>query len=153
MDFAGDLARHLIEQRLMLRCSGRLCQTGGRRLTRQIFASLKQDREACMASVGSTIKAELAGGNVQEAFCHLKGWYRVASKTQAKPCYWTMVRQTSERVDLYARRQSPGDPLPVLVDPVSINNNPPEDGKIWSAVARLSNGRAAGASGMRAEDV
>jgi hypothetical protein len=37
--------------------------------------------------------------------------------------------------DLYARRQSPGDPLPILVDPVSINNNPPEDGEIWSAVA------------------
>ena len=65
----------------MLRRSGRLCQAGGRRLTHQIFASLKQDRAACMASVGSTIEAELAGGNVQEAFCHLKGWYRVATDT------------------------------------------------------------------------
>ena len=64
-----------------------------------------------------------------------------------------MARETSERVDLYARRQSPGDPLPILVDPVEIDNNPPEDGKIRSAVIRLSNGRAAGASGMRAEDV
>ena len=63
---------HLIKQRSMLRCSGRLCQTGGRCLTFQIFASLKQDPEACMASVGSTIEAKLAGGNVQEAFCHLK---------------------------------------------------------------------------------
>ena len=144
---------HLIEQRSMLRRSGRLFQTGGHRLTRRIFASLKQDWEARMASVGSTIEAKLAGGNVQEAFRHLKGWYRAATETQAKPCYWTMVRQTLEQVDLYARRQSPGDPLPVLVDPVEIVNNPPEDGKIRSAVARLSNGRAAGASGMRAEDV
>ena len=145
---------HLIKQRPMLQCSGHLCQVGGRRLTRLICASLKQDREARMASVvGSTIKAELTKGNIQEAFRHLKGWYRAATETQAKPCYWTMVRQTLEQVDLYARRQSPGDPLPVLVDPVEIVNNPPEDGKIRSAVARLSNGRAAGASGMRAEDV
>jgi hypothetical protein len=106
-----------------------------------------------MASVSSTIKAELAGGKVQEAFRHLKGWYCVATNTQAKPCYQTMERQTSKRVDLYARRKSPGDPLPILVNPVEIDNNPLEDGKIWSAVVRLSNGRAAGALGMRAEDV
>ena len=87
----------------------------------------------------------------KEAFCHLKGWYRVATVTQAKPCYQTMERQTSEWVDLYARRQSPGNPLPILVDPDGIDDNPPEDGKIRSAVARLSNGRAAGALGMRAE--
>ncbi len=101
---------HLIKQRLMVRRSGRLCQVGGRCLTRQIFASLKQDWEACMASVGSTIEAKFAGGNVQEAFCHLQGWYRVATDTQAKPCYQTMERRTSERVDLYARQQSPGTP-------------------------------------------
>jgi hypothetical protein len=77
----------------------------------------------------------------------------VTTETQTKPCYWTMVRQTLEQVDLYARRQSPGDLQPVLVDPIKIDDNPPEDGKIRSAVARLSNGCAAGASGMRAEDV
>ena len=77
---------HLIKQRPMLQCSGHLCQVGGRRLTRLICASLKQDREARMASVvGSTIKAELTKGNIQEAFRHLKGWYRVATDTQAKP--------------------------------------------------------------------
>jgi hypothetical protein len=64
-----------------------------------------------------------------------------------------MERQTSERVDLYARRQFPDNPLPVLVDPVEIDNNPPEDGKIRSAVTGLSNGCAAGASGMRTKDV
>ncbi len=47
------------------------------------------------------IESELAGGNVQEAFRHLKGWYRAASDTQAKPCRQTMERQTSEWVDLF----------------------------------------------------
>ncbi len=91
----------LIKHRSMLRRSGHLCQVGGRRLSRRIRASLTQDRVDRTAKVGSTIEAEIAGGNVQEAFRHLKGWYRSATDTQAKPCYHTMERQTSERVDLY----------------------------------------------------
>jgi hypothetical protein len=143
----------LIEHRSMLRRTGPICQVGGRHLSRRIHASLAQDRVDRVANVGSTIEAELAGGNVQEAFRHLKGWYRTATDTQAKPCYLTMERQTSERVDLYLRRQSPGAPLPILMDPVEICDNQPNDSKIRDAVAQLSNGRTAGASGMRAEDV
>ncbi len=122
----------------MRRHTSHLCQVGGRRLSRQIRASLTQDRVDRAANVGSTIEAELAGGNVQEAFCHLKGWYRTATDTQAKPCFQTMERQTSERVDLYLRRQSPGAPLPILMDPVEICDNQPHDSKIRDAVAQLS---------------
>jgi hypothetical protein len=86
----------LIKHHSMVRRSGHLCQVGGRRLSRQIRASLTQDRVDRPAKVGSTIKAEIAGGNVQEAFCHLKGWYCTATDTQAKSCYHTMERQMSE---------------------------------------------------------
>jgi hypothetical protein len=137
----------------MLRRTGRLCQTGGRRLHRQIGAALRKDRRDWTANVGKNIVAKLAGGNVQEAFRHLKGWYRTASETQSKPCYHTMERQTSERVDLYARRQSPGDPLPLHLTPVEINNDIPLDSEIRTAAGGLTNGRAGGASGMRAEHV
>jgi len=65
----------LIAHRAMLRRAGRLCQTGGRRLHRQIGAALRNDRRDQTARVGENIIAELAGGNVQEAFRHLKGWY------------------------------------------------------------------------------
>ena len=119
----------------MLHRTGHLCQVGGRRLSRQIRASLTQDQVDRAANVGSTIDAELAGGNVQEAFRHLKGWYRTATDTQAKPCFQTMERQTSEHVDLYLRRQSPGAPLPILMDPVKICNNQPNDSEIREAVA------------------
>ncbi len=88
-------------------------------------------------------------GNVQEAFCHLKGWYRAASETQAKPCYHTMDCQTSERVGLYTRRALPGDSLPINYGSIEIN-----DGKeIRLATSELSNSRAASASGMCAEHV
>ncbi len=42
----------------------------------------------------------LMGGNIEEAFRHLKGWYRVATKMQAKPCRQMMVGQMDEWVDL-----------------------------------------------------
>jgi hypothetical protein len=64
-----------------------------------------------------------------------------------------MERQTSERVDLYARRQSPGDPLPLHLAPAEINDGVPTDSKIRTVAGGLTNGRAGGASGMRAEHV
>ncbi len=73
-------------------------------------------------------------GNVHEAFRHLKGWYRAASETQAKQCRQTMDRQTAERVDLYTRRLSPGNPLPINIDPVEINDATPSNGELRVAV-------------------
>jgi hypothetical protein len=143
----------LIPHQAMLRRTGRLCQTGGRRLNRQIGVSLQKDRTDRTATVGATVEAKLAGRNVQEAFRHLKGWYRAATETQAKPCYHTMERQRLERVDLYAWRESPGDPLPINVTPVMINDDVPTDGKLQQVAGELTNGRAAGASGMCAEHV
>ncbi len=90
---------------------------------------------------------------MQEAFCHLKGWYWAALEMQAKPCFQTMEHQTSERIDLYARRASPGDPLPINYGPIETNNNAPLDADIRLATSKLSNGQAAGASEMRAKQV
>jgi hypothetical protein len=120
-------------------------------MQRQIGALLCKDRADRTERVGTLIESKLTGGNVQEAFRHLKGWYRAASETQAKLCFHTMERQTLERVDLYARRLLPGDPLPINVERTEINNDVPSDGEIRTAVSKLYNGRAAGASGMRAK--
>ncbi len=90
---------------------------------------------------------------MQEAFCHLKGWYRTASEMQVKPCYHTMERQTSERVDLYIRRALPGNPLPINYGPIKINDNAPLDKEIWLVTSELSKGQATGASRMRTKHV
>jgi hypothetical protein len=137
----------------MLRRTGHLCQAGGRRLNRQIGVSLQKDWTDQTAAVGATVDAKLAGGNVLEAFRHLKGWYRAATETQAKPCYHTMECQTLEWVDLYAQRESPGDPLPINVTPVVINNDVPTDGELRQVAGKLTNGQAAGASSMCAKHV
>jgi hypothetical protein len=71
----------------------------------------------------------------------------------ACPCPQTMEQQTAERVALYARRDSPVDPLPINIDPVPINNGTPTDTEIQEAAQQLTNGWAPGALGMHAEDV
>jgi hypothetical protein len=88
---------------------------------------------------------------MHEAFCHLKGRYRVATETQARPCFQTMERQTAKCVDLYPRCDSPGPPVTVNVTPIEVQDDVPTDGEIRAAVAKLTNGRSAGASHMQAE--
>jgi hypothetical protein len=143
----------LIAHRAMLRCTSCLCQMGGRCLHCQIGASLCKEWADQTATVGSMVKAELARGNAQEVFCHLKGWYQAAFEMQAKPCFHTLERQTLARVELYVRRESPGDPFPINVAQVEINDDVPLDGKLRQVVGELTNGRAAGASGMGAKHV
>jgi hypothetical protein len=139
-DWISEESWRLIAHRAMLCCTGRLCQTGGHRLHCQIGASLCKDRVDQTAQVGCGIESKLAGGNVQEAFCHLKGWYRAATETQAKPCYHTLERQTSEQVNLYTSRASPGNPLPINYGPIEINDDAPSDKEILLATSELLNG-------------
>ncbi len=54
---------------------------------------------------------------------------------------------------MYARRGSPGCPLPINVERIKINDDVPLDGKIWLAAGKLSHGQAAGASRMRAKHI
>jgi hypothetical protein len=122
-------------------------------MRQKIWDALCGDHRAWTAQVGSMIEAELAGGNVQEAFCHLKGWYRAALETTTRPCPQTMVKQTAEHVDLYRQQDPPGEPLPINIDPIPVDDSTPSKGEIRVAVAGLSNGRAGGTLGVRADDV
>jgi hypothetical protein len=120
-------------------------------MQRAINAALKADRTAHTAQVGNSIVANLAKGNIHKAFCHLKGWYRAATETQARPCFHTMERQTAEHVDLYRRCNSPGPPAAINVAPLEVRDDMPVDGEIRAVVAKLTNGHSAGASRMQAE--
>ena len=64
-----------------------------------------------------------------------------------------MEKQTVERETLYARQPSPGDPIPINVEPSYVRDDKPGDTKIRATVQKLSNGRAGGASKMRADDL
>jgi hypothetical protein len=118
-----------------------------------VWASLHDDRRSRTKGIGDVIEAELAKGDVQEAFHLLKGWYPAVSETVARPCPQTMARQTEDRVELYRRRDSPGDLLPINLQGPAIPDEVPSDHEIMDAAWDLPSGRAGGALKMRAEDI
>jgi hypothetical protein len=64
-----------------------------------------------------------------------------------------MVKQMAECVKLYRRWDPSGELLPININPIPVTDGMPSEGEIRVAVAGLSNGRAGGGLGMRAEDV
>ena len=147
-DWISEGTWKLIRKRASLLRSGRIRQTAARRMKREVHAALKEDKKRLTAEVGEKIVAELGEGNVQEAFRHLKGWYRNAAETQARPCHQTMERQTDERVELYAERAASGVEFPGNGTPFIIDDNPLSDGELRTVVSQLSHGRCGGASGI-----
>jgi hypothetical protein len=143
----------LIAKRASLLQSGRIRQDATRRMKREIEAPIKADKQKMTAKVGDSIVAELAKGDVKEAFRHLKGWYRKATETQARPCQQTMERKTDKREELYAERAACGKAFPTNGLPYAIGNNQPIESKLRAAVSLLSHGRCGGTLGIRAEHI
>ena len=150
-DWVSNATWQLIKRRTSHRRAGQLRCHEASVMQWEVQKALCADREARIKQVGKTISHELAGGNVQEAFRHLKGWYRSATDTQARPCFQTMDWQTAERIDLFRKRDSPRLPIHVGENLFDVRDDTPTDGEIRTAVLELSNGRSAGASRMRAE--
>ena len=90
---------------------------------------------------------------MQKAFRHLKGRYRNALETQAKPCHQTMECQTDKQVELYAKRATYGAGFPANGTPFVIGNDPLSEREFWTAVSQLSHGQCGEASGIRAEHI
>ena len=144
----------IVDRRAALRKSGFLTKVLQRRLKREINASLKKDRANRALKAGNDIEAELAKGDMKEAWGIAKRWYRQASDTPPKPCYDSLEDQTVEREELYAERTSPGDLIPINVEPYVIQDGTPTESEIASVVrGKLRNGRAGGASGLKAEHI
>ena len=93
-DWMSNSTWAMIKQCTLLRRAGQLRRAEGQRMQQAIHAALKRNYAARTAQVGKLIVAELAKGNVHEAFWHLKGWYRNASETHAEPCFHIVARLT-----------------------------------------------------------
>ena len=97
------------------------------------------------------VESQLEAGDPKEAWRCIKGWYRSVEDRPPKPNFQRMDALTQERVDLYTAEPPPGAPIPINVDPFSVNDDIPTDGEIREAVKCLRCGRAGGLGGMRAE--
>ena len=152
-NWISDRTWKLVDRRAVLNRKGRLSQGEGRRLHRQIRASLKVDRRERARRVGETATSHLENGDLQEAWRSIQCWYRAASNRAPKPCRQTLEQQTRERVELYAGVENPGDTVRINVQPYDVRDDVPADAKLRSVVRGMRNGRAGGASRMRAEDL
>jgi hypothetical protein len=144
---------HLIAKRASLLRSGRIRQDAAWRMKRKIEASIKADKQKLTAEVGNSIIAELAKGDVQEAFQLLKGWYQKVAETQARPSRQTMEHQTYKREELYGERATYGTAFPANGVPYAIGINQLIESKQRAAVSLLSHGWCEGASGICAEHI
>jgi exonuclease III len=125
--------------------------TEDRRLTRQIQRSLWADRKRRLETAGQAIESHLAGGDLKEAWQVLKGWYYHTTGRPMRPSYqdmWTIEREYGA---LFSATPSPGDPIPVLVPRSDVDDAPPTEAEIASAVRRLRSGKVPGPSGIRTE--
>ncbi len=75
----------------------------------------------------------------------------MAEDRAPKACPETLASQTAERVQLYTAVHPLGWLMPINVDPIPVPDGPPMDHEIRAVVAKLQNGWAAGATGMKAE--
>ena len=141
----------LVDDRARQRKLGLLTKQSLRVHNRKVQAGLKQDRRKRASDAGARIEQKLGEGDLKEAWRGLKGWYSAVEERAPKPCYLSMQKQTNERVALYGKVDPPGEPIPINIDPFTINDAIPTEPEIRSVVKGLRNGRAGGVSGIKAE--
>ncbi len=119
----------------------------------KIKSLLAVDCKQCAANAASTVESHLSNGAVKEAWRALKGWYRLVEDRPPPASPETMVRQTAECVELYARAPPMGEALPFNFPHFEISDDMPTGSEIQKVVGGLRNGQAGGAIGMKAEHI
>ena len=67
----------------------------------------------------------------------MKGWHKAAVNRAPPPARATLERITAERVELYSHVPTPGDNIPVTVNPSDVDDSLPAEDKIEEAVKKL----------------
>jgi hypothetical protein len=116
---------------------GKLTQRAVPLIGRQITAGLKGDRATRAAVAAEKIKGHLATGEPKEAWQSLKGWYKAATDCMPKVSKMSLAAQTAERVALYRKVASKGDPIPIHVNKAAIPDDIPGDGELRAVVREL----------------
>jgi hypothetical protein len=104
---------------------------------RQIQKFLWADRKRRLDTAGQAIESHLAGDDLQEAWQVLKGWYYHTTGRPMRPSYQDMWAIERAYGALFSTIHSPGDPIPVLAPHSDVDDAPPTEAEIASAVRRL----------------
>ena len=74
-----------------------------------------------MVNVAVEVKWQVEEGDLKEAWRWLKRWYMAVEDGASKHDYRTMAKETVEQEELHRRLPPWGDPIPINVDPISVN--------------------------------
>jgi hypothetical protein len=128
VDTRTALRRDVLHDRAAIRC-----------LNRAVKASLKADRKRRVEVAGNKVESFLKADppDLQAAWNAMKGWYQEAGDRAPPPARSTLKKVTTERADLHQKEEPPGDAILILVEPVEIRDDFPDEGEIADAVKRL----------------
>ena len=93
----------------------------------------------------------MANDQLREAWSKIQSWYQVAKGHRDPPNREGLEQISTLREDLYRQRPPEGEPIPILLQMLSIVDGTPEGGEIAASVHKLRAGRAGGPSGMKEE--
>ena len=119
-----------------------------RTATQRFQADLKEDRICRARKTGEDIDSLVQNDQLQEARSKIKRWYREAKGHQSPPTSEGLEQTLTLREDIYRQLPLEGEPLPILVQPVSISDGPPYGEEIAASVRKLRMVRAGGATGV-----
>ena len=149
--WVSDATWKLVSQKASAR------KRGDRRALRSLKVlvrrSFRKDRRNRAKVAALEAQQYLAGGEIRKAFGAIKGWYRDAGPRPAKPSREDINATRREYIKLYTPQDPVGDPIPIHAEPVVINDDAPTEDEVVEAVHKLSTNKAAGATGLKAEDL
>ena len=102
----------LINHRTCMRREGRLTQTEGRKLGRQIKTELKADRVERTRQVGEQLMVHLKAVRVREAWGTIWGWHKLVGQKVAKPCFHRFEDLTNEQEAIYSKVKPSRERIP-----------------------------------------
>ena len=126
-----------------------------RALIRQIKASIQEDWCLRVVEAGSTVDSLLTSDPslIREAWIWMGGWYKDVVGSPSPPSRMAIVTMSVDQVRPYQHVTTPGQLIPVGVQPLLMEESVPEDGDVACAVCRLCRNRSGSLSGMRAKNL
>mmetsp|Transcript_5724 Transcript_5724/g.8521 ORF Transcript_5724/g.8521 Transcript_5724/m.8521 type:complete len:1130 (+) Transcript_5724:164-3553(+) len=139
----------LIDQKALARKRGD--RDAGRRLKHRVRLGLRKDRKARAAAAASAAEGHLQSHDIRRAFGAIRGWYRDVGPPPVAPSLQDMDEARRGYIDMFQRRDSPGELFPIEMEPFPVVDTAPTVEEVQEAIGRLNNGKSAGASGVKPE--
>jgi exonuclease III len=123
-------------------------------LKKRVRRGLKKDRQVRTDKVAEAIEDLLLDDQVKKAYGTLQGWYKDVSGRAPKPTFRDEAATRTEYEKLFTEEEPPGEPIPIHINiRQEVDDGPPSEEEVVTALKKLKLNKAPGASGIRVEDL